>query len=144
MVDTLPYGCVTWSLSRNTPPSFETNHALMRAIAFQRRQSPDHISPSRDFQRRQSTDHTTLSYVRQCPQKDTVRERRNDYITANDSSSIVGEVMRQHAAGGAICRSTQSGDIRDDARWGEPGIGKPKNWHIYLPMIVDDLNPLGA
>ena len=97
VIETLLYGCVTWTLGAEHFDMLRTLHQVfLRLIGFQRRQRADYA---------------TLSYAK------ALKNTRCESIET--TIHIYGR--RGAAKQGAI---TQSGDVRDDDRWGGPETGR--------------------
>ena len=98
VIEILLYGFVTWTLGADHFGKLRTVHhrVLLRVI---------------DFQRRQRADNTTLSFAK------ALKNTRCESIET--TIHIYGR--RGAAKQGAI---TQSGDVRDDDRWGGPETGR--------------------
>ena len=64
VIETLLYGCVTWTLGAEHAKLRTVHQVLLRVIGFQRRQRADY---------------TNLSHAKVLNQEDTMREHRNDY-----------------------------------------------------------------
>ena len=97
VMETLLYGCVTWTLGKEHFAELRAAHHrfLLRIIGFQRRQRTDHL----------------MSYAKalnkaQCESVETtIRKRR----------LLAGAVKRTHN------ETNPSGDVWDDGWWGESG-----------------------
>ena len=80
VMETLPYGCVSWTLGKEHFAELRTAHHrfLLRMVGFERRQRTDHL----------------MSYARALKKKGTMRKRRDDHPQA--ASPVCRAVQRTH------------------------------------------------
>ena len=121
IIETLPYGCVTWTLSAQHFARLRSTHhqVLLRVIRFQRRQG---------------TGYTTLSYAKalkktRCETIETTIHKRRLFFA--------GAVTRQNE--GRLPRRVILGKMTGGEGW-RPGE-QPKSWHRCL---LDDLKAFNA